>query len=216
MATVAQHLAAKELVERLDPSLTPAESLAVRAVAHHETKYGRAWPEGHGKGSFNMGAIMTGENAKVTCSGFTHKDSNPEGEFLGCFKVYNSEEDGFRDLIRVMLKSNVRAAASNGDLRGVASAMFDNHYYTGTAADDKTNIDRYHQALRRNLTDILAATGESDTYIPVTPRNLRPILLTLTAAGLFAMVSYGALSLLSKPSRKPATSRMRGGRPLQG
>lgn len=213
MATAAGHNAAKELVERIDPSLTPAESLAVRAVAHHETKYGKAWPEGAGKGSHNMGAIMTGELGEA-CTGFRHKDSNPDGSFTGCFRIYPDDEAGFRDLIKVLLKSNVRAAAGNGDLHGVARAMFDNHYYTGTSKDPETNVNRYEEALTRNLAEIVAATGEENTYTPPKSRKLRTITLALTGAGLFAIVAYGALSVLS--GRPKPNDGLRGARTARG
>lgn len=164
MTTQARHILIRNLLEEVDPNLTPEESLAVRAVAHHETKYGEAWPEGHGKGSFNMGAIMTGESSSE-CTGFTHKDSNPEREFTGCFRIYRTPEEGFQHLVKVLLKPNVRHAASTGDLYDVAKAMFDNSYYTGTSKDPNVNIARYHTALRRNLDEILKATGETDPFL---------------------------------------------------
>jgi len=203
VTTVAGHQSAKAIVDRVDPSLSAAESLAVRAVAHHETKYGKAWKEGQGKGSNNMGAIMTGQS-EAECTGFSHPDSNPDGPFTGCFRIYESEDAGFKDLIRVLLKSNVKGSASNGDLRGIARGMFDNHYYTGTSKDDETNVTRYHDALRRSLDEILAATGEKDPFKQkaVSSRGLGR---ALTVASLLAIVGYGAYYILVP---RPGTRRV--------
>lgn len=196
------HSEAKALLDVVEPSLTVAESQAVRAVAHHETKYGEAWPEGRGRGSNNMGAIMTGQSEE-NCTGFQHPDSNPERSFTGCFKVYPSREAGLKDLVRVMLKSNVRTAANRGDLHGVAAAMFDNHYFTGTSKDPETNILRYETALRNSLDSMLPVTAESDAFQRNNGENSgkkpRGILLL---AGVSAILVYGAVSL-SKGLNKP-------------
>jgi hypothetical protein len=199
MSSAEQHKKAKAAVEKVDPSLTAAESQAVRAVASHETSYGTGWKDGEGAGSFNMGAIMTGETADA-CSGFKHGDSNPDEKFNGCFKVYPSESSGYRDLIRVLLKSNVRNAARKGDLLGIARAMFDNHYYTGTSHEPEVNIERYHDALRSNLDSIIAATGEKDAYTPKAPN--KNLLRNLTiGVGLLAL-AYGAKKFLwDKPAK---------------
>lgn len=214
MTAAALHTQALETVELVDPTLSKAESQALRAVAAHETQYGTGWEQGHGAGSNNMGAIMTGETAE-TCSGFTHGDSNPDKPFTGCFKVYSTPEKGWADLIRVMLKSNVRTAANRGDLRGVAAAMFDNHYYTGTSHDPNTNIERYFSALRRNLDEIIQATGEADEFEPkanTASGKTRGKGLLLTA-GVLAL-GYAAYKYFSKPARSnPVVMRPPGGEP---
>jgi hypothetical protein len=200
-----KHAEAKALLAQVDPSLTPAESQALRAVASHETGYGEGWKEGQGAGSFNMGAIMSGEKEEA-CSGFLHGDSNPDKQFTACFKSYPSREAGLKDLVRVMLKSNVRAAANRGDLLGVARSMFDNGYYTGVSHDPATNIERYHAALRRNLDSILAATGESDSF---EKRGRGTLTRVLLVAGIAVTVGYGASKLFSGSSRPG----LRGGGP---
>lgn len=182
MASRAGHILARSLLSEVDPSLTPAESLAVRAIAHHETKYGEAWPEGRGKGSFNMGAIMTGE-PEGACGGFTHADSNPSRSFTGCFRVYDSPSSGYRDLIAVALLPNTRAAANRGSLGGVARAMYDNGYYTGVSKDPDTNIARYRDALTRSVTEITGNTGESNPFSrSLTGRAILGILLLVSVA----------------------------------
>lgn len=189
-----RHVEAKALLAQVDPSLTPGESQAVRAVASHETSYGEGWKEGEGAGSFNMGSIMSGEKEEA-CSGFLHGDSNPDKEFTACFKSYPDRESGLKDLVRVMLKSNVRASANRGDLLGVARAMFDNGYYTGVSHDPSVNIERYHSALRRNLDSILAATGESDAF---EKRGRGTLTRTLAVAGIAVTLGYAVSKLLSR------------------
>lgn len=199
-----KHREAKALLAQVAPDLTPAESQAVRAVASHETSYGEGWKEGEGAGSFNMGAIMTGETAEA-CSGFLHGDSNPDKSFTACFKSYPSREAGLKDLVKVVLKSNVRASASNGDLLGVARSMFDNGYYTGTSHDPEVNIERYHAKLRSNLDSILAATGESDAFEQKAGRGT--LTRVLAFSGIAVILGYGAKALFS---RGPASSSVRG------
>lgn len=194
-----RHQEAKALLDEVSPDLTSAESQAARAVASHETGYGENWKEGEGAGSFNMGAIMSGEKEEA-CSGFLHGDSNPDTKFTACFKTYPDRESGLRDLVKVMLKSNVRAAANRGDLLGVARSMFDNGYYTGTSHDPETNIERYHAKLRANLDSILAATGEPDSFEKKSRSNLARL---LAAGGIAVILGYGAKRLFSSPSNNP-------------
>lgn len=195
-----RHVEAKELLDRVEPGLTAAESQAVRAVASHETSYGEGWKEGEGAGSFNMGAIMSGEKEEA-CSGFLHGDSNPDREFTACFKSYPSREAGLKDLVRVVLKSNVRAAANRGDLLGVARSMFDNSYYTGVSHDPNVNIERYHTALRRNLDSILASTGESDAF---EKKSRGTLTRALAVAGIAVTLGYAVTKLLSRGTSRPS------------
>ncbi len=194
------HREAKETLSRVDPGLTAAESQAVRAVASFETSYGEGWKAGEGAGSFNMGAVMSGEKEEA-CSGFLHGDSNPDKQFTACFKSYPSREAGLKDLVKVMLKSNVRAAANRGNLLGVARSMFDNGYYTGTSHDPEVNIERYHAKLRSNLDSILASTGEKDRFAPKSRVSVTRVLAFAAIAGI---IGYGAKSLLMPSPTKQA------------
>lgn len=182
MTSVAQHVLALNMVSQAIPELTPEESLVVRAVAHFETKYGEAWPEGKGKGSFNMGAMMTGDKSAETCTGFVHQDSRPgkSGEpdvvqFKGCFKVYPSPQAGFRDLAARLFNTRhdpskvIKSAANAGDIRSVAQGMFDSRYYTGTSKIPEENVNRYTTKLTESLDEITKATGERNPFLGEPP-----------------------------------------------
>jgi hypothetical protein len=119
------HLEAKALVDSLP--LTPAESLYTRAVALHETHYGDAWKEGFGKGSNNMGSVTTPSPDALS---FRHGDSSFDdtkgavAPYTTWFAGYPSPLDGFKGLVRTLLKTNVKAALLRGDLEGAVAAQY--------------------------------------------------------------------------------------------
>jgi hypothetical protein len=163
------HAQARAVLAQVSPSLTPAESLAVRCVAWHETNYSRGWT-GEGAGSHNWGAVTKAMPCDAA-TGFLHRDSRPDPERPGevlhyttCFRRYPSAEAGAADVARHVLKANVREAIAKGQgLRGVAEEMYRNGYYTGTSHNPETNIQRYTTALEKAKRVITAATGEADT-----------------------------------------------------
>lgn len=182
------HAQFKELVDRVIPDLTPAESMALRAVSWHETNYGAGWgnpqhtaePE-KAKASRNLGAITMKPLSKnpdgtVECGegGFRHGDSRRDessGEVVRyetCFRAYETWEDAVRHLAKVLLKKNTRDAANSGSLHNVATAMRDNSYYLGTAKTRRGQIEDYRRALERAKASILSGTGEPDP-LPLTP-----------------------------------------------
>lgn len=174
------HTQAKQIFERVAPDLTKAERLVAQAIALHETSYGAGWKDGHGAGSHNWGAIM--RPAGDAGPFFETADSRPPEEaggaaigFVGRFKVYPSDDDGARDVVRVGLKPNVRAAAKAGDLQGVAEAMHANHYFTGTSFDREVNIARYRDALSEALKAIVGGTGESLPFVLAAARAPAPL-----------------------------------------
>ncbi len=148
------HLQAKAIVDSALPSLSPAESLALRGVSVLEGNYG-SWGNDPllGAGSNNMGSITDGSYrpgsdplnpTPPNANQFLHKDSRPwtpqdggtippDGQihYVTAFKKYPSPGSGFQDLASVMLKPNVRQAVSSGSLRNVSAAMRANKYYFG-------------------------------------------------------------------------------------
>ncbi len=197
---------AKNIVGLVGPELTPQESLAVRAVARHESNYGAGWGKGlstAGEGSNNWGAIT------MSCDSegpkFVHKDSRFDSKlgqvvtYETCFRAYAMPEDGALHLIEVLLKPNARAAANRGNLYAFATAMRDNNYYLGTASTRKGQIDAYYKALRRNVDRIVTNTGEPDGFKGGTG------LFSATAKGgglgfplLLGVVGIGAVLLLGR------------------
>lgn len=170
------HVEIRDLVSRIAPELTPAESLAARAVAWHETRYGLGW-KNDGVGSFNMGAITV---KCGTAPSFKYEDSRFDAEknaivkYETCFRKYVNESDGMRDVIRTALRSNVRDLLAKKGLRGVAEGMYANKYYLGTAPDAETNIQRYHQALESAVNVIRRDTREPVPFVQRAPEFLPP------------------------------------------
>lgn len=165
------HSDAKSLLELVSPEISVPERLAAQGVALHESSYGAGWKEGHGAGSHNWGAIMRPSSDSGPF--FETEDSNPSGAFVGHFKIYPDDAAGALDVVHVALKPNVRTAAVSGNLRGVAQAMFDNHYFTGTSQTASVNVLRYEAALRAAIEKIVAETGEANPF-PKAPGATTP------------------------------------------
>ena len=163
------HADAKRIVDEL--GLTPAESMVVRAVGWLESGgapgggYGSGW-SGACAGSRNWGAITAFNWDGPTC---TTQDSRYDEETGGVikyttqFRVYETDEQAAADLARVVLKSNVRAAARRGDLHGVSRAMRDNAYYIGIEPYEQA-IDTHAKRMRQAVDSITTATGEPDPF----------------------------------------------------
>lgn len=166
------HLEAKLAADSI--GLTPDESLAVRLVAWHETKYAKAW-KGDGAGSNNMGAVT----GKGDAGSFRHGDSRNDGggviQYTTDFARYSTPAAGLRGLARVMIDNElVRQAIRAQDIRAIAHAMYVDSYYTGINPRSKTaegrrelalpgdaaNVDAYTSALMNAYVAITAATGE--------------------------------------------------------
>lgn len=161
------HTQALAIVTSADPTLTPAENLAVRCISWHESNYGGGWKP-PGVGSNNWGAITK----RMPCdesTGFMYQDSKPDGNggvitYRTCFRRYPTPEAGALDVIKVALKPNVRALIATKGLRGCAEGMFANHYYTGVASTPEANIAAYTKALENAKRAILAETKERDPF----------------------------------------------------
>lgn len=173
------HIEAKGIVDGLeelglvDP-LTPVESLFVRMVASFETNYGRGWKPGEGAGSHNWGAITfkpKGEASDECAGGFAHEDSRFDPKtgkvetYVTCFKAYEDDEHGAADVVRTVLKPNVRAALRGLSVRAGAAAMHDNKYFLGTKPTAAENVDAYTKKLNEQLRKITEATGEPDPFV---------------------------------------------------
>jgi Putative peptidoglycan binding domain len=140
---------AYELSMRVAPELTEAEREYVLMVARHESYYGRAQKPPVWVGTFNWGAIQgTGP-----AGSFTTTDAHEDGSaYAGKFKRYNSHEEGFADLVRVLLKANVREALKEGDATAAVTFQRANRYF-------EAPLEKYRAALIRNYAAWAAAMG---------------------------------------------------------
>jgi peptidoglycan hydrolase-like protein with peptidoglycan-binding domain len=180
------HLEAKQTILRALLFLSDAQRLVVQGISLLETGYANWGPDPlKGAGSNNMGAITDGsyrQGQPADSTQFLHQDHRPataqeiaSGDFIilhgdkvkvytTAFKKYPSPEEGFADVARVALKPNVNAAIVANDLYGVSSAMFANHYYTGSSPTAKQNIDAHDRALSNAIHSIISATGDINPF----------------------------------------------------
>lgn len=132
-------------------NLSAAEKQYVLTVARHETFYGKGW-KGEGVGSFNMGAVQT--SSKDPNTTFLHIDHHADGkEYTAHFKKYPSADAGLDDLIRILLRDNVKAALSVGNGDEAVTSQRANHYF-------EAPLSLYQKALRRNYESFLKNTNE--------------------------------------------------------
>lgn len=161
------HKEAKILVDSL--GYTHNESLFVRAVAWHETNYGRGWKQPGGKEAHNWGAITS---IQAGPPNFRAKDSSYEaGQYETWFKGYIDDRAGVQDVYRHAVlgvpyhRADVQKALAEGNLYAAVDGMYINGYYMGThkhgeAPGDIANIQDYFGAVEKAIEAIVAETGE--------------------------------------------------------
>jgi hypothetical protein len=138
------------IAKRAAPTLTEAEIQYALAVARGESFYGKGW-KGEGVGSKNWGAVQGSGPA----GSFSNKDHHADGTaYTGKFKRYQSDEQGFLDMARILLKQNVRDALARGSLRDAVFAQHSNRYF-------ELAPEKYLQAVLRNYAALTNNTGWS-------------------------------------------------------
>jgi hypothetical protein len=96
-------------------------------------------------------------------------------------------------MIRVLYKpsSGALAAASRGDLTGMATAMFNAHYYTGFGATPQDRINNQIKRMKRALVEISKAFDEPEALrVGVGAGSGRGGLMTIFAVGAAGLVAY--------------------------
>lgn len=205
---------AKAIVERIAPELglSPAEQLAVRLVAKHETGYGGRW-KGNGVGSNNWGADTT--TSTTPGKFFEHGDTRYDpatGKVIAYethFNRYPTPEDGARGVARFLLfkkqdpargrLENVTAAIKAGSLLDLAAAMRANRYYLGTKPYAES-IGDYHHALLRAYRDVQADTGE-EHFGPKAQQPSQPSLPSSGSVSRYLLALSESLPVLREGAR---------------
>lgn len=174
---------------------TLPEAQIAQAVAWGESNYGMGW-KGDGVGSNNWGAVQSGKLPCDPATEFEYTDTNPTSSgasipYRICFRRYPTAADGATHFIQVLYKKrpSVLAAASNGDLLGVSTTMYDSLYYRGVGPSREARIAGHHKTLRANVALIAKANNES---MPVAQSSgllsakigWKTVLLVLGAGGL--------------------------------
>ena len=146
------------------PPPTEAHLHVAMCVARHETRYGRSW-QGAMIGSHNWGAIQAGRPPAKTGYSRLYQDSHPNKNgsntsYAICFREYPTDEDGARDLLRVLFAKRpfVLRAAETGNLKSVAKEMHATGYFEGFGATIEDRIRGYQNALWRVYQTILLNT----------------------------------------------------------
>jgi hypothetical protein len=126
--------AAYEIALRAEPTLSEQERQYALTVARGEGFYGKGW-KGPGVGSKNWGAVQGAGPA----GSFQNVDHHADGSsYIGKFKRYNSDEEGFADMARVLFKGGKRGAKGSkaikdalarGSLRDAVFAQHANGYF---------------------------------------------------------------------------------------
>jgi len=142
----AADLAAYKIALRAGSGLTEAERQYTLTVARGEGYYGKGWKEGFGAGSHNWGAVQGTGPAGF----FNTEDSHADGsKYVGKFKRYNSDSEGFSDMARILLKPNVKAALKRGSLKEAVYAQHSNKYF-------ELAPEKYLSAVVRNYGKLVA------------------------------------------------------------
>jgi hypothetical protein len=171
---------AYKVAQRAGAKYTEAERQYVLAVARGEGFYGLGWKPGEGAGSHNWGAVQ----GQGSAGSFQHLDHHADGTpYHTAFKAYATDDEGFADMARILLKPNVRAALnSNGSLRDAVYAQHANGYFELDPA-------KYLAAVVKNY-NTLAATGMFKPLLSEEGRSTSVLGLAVVGLGLLAGGRY--------------------------
>jgi hypothetical protein len=175
------HKDARSVVEvaflrRFGRAPTRPEAQCVQAVGWLETNYGGGWKPGEGLGSNNWGAITAG--GSWTGATFEHRDSRPRPDgtnewYVTKFRAYKTPADGAEDLVRVVYQLvigrgpsldrsvMVLRPATQGDVLGVSTGLYDSKYYAGFGKNRDERIAGHYAKMIRSLRQIAKAIGEA-------------------------------------------------------
>ena len=131
---------AYETTKRAAPNMPEKERQYVLTVARGEGYYGLGWKIPGAIGSNNWGAVQgTGP-----AGSFVHLDHHADGTpYHADYKRYNTNDEGFLDMARIILKPNVKSALSKGSLREAVYAQHSNGYF-------ELNPEKYLSAVLKN------------------------------------------------------------------
>lgn len=198
---------AYEIAKRAAPSMPEKERQYVLTVARGEGFYGKGWgsPSANtiaksqeygltgyeGQGSNNWGAVQ----GQGSAGGFSHVDYHADGSsYVGTYKRYNTPEEGFLDMARIILKGGkrrelgeqeIKAAINKGSLRDAVFTQHKNGYF-------ELAPEKYLSAVMKNY-NILTINNDWKELLSEKGTNLlAKIVKIIGGAGLITLVGYGA------------------------
>jgi hypothetical protein len=162
----------KGAIQKVLNETTPnrGEVVATFACALHESRFSYGWT-GAGVGSFNEGAIQCG-GWKGKRFVYVDTHPNPDGtstKYTACFRAYDTEQDGWNDLARVMYtgrRERVRIAAANENWLGVSETMRSTGYYEGFGKTLGDRVANHARAMAKGINRALKVYGDVPIIIP--------------------------------------------------
>lgn len=187
---------AYEVAKRAAPNLTEAERQYTLSVARGEGFYGRGWgtPSAatiakskeygltglEGAGSNNWGAVQGTGSAGA----FKHVDYHADGSaYTANYKRYATPEEGYLDMVRIILKPNVKEALKKRSLRKAVFAQHSNRYF-------ELNPEKYLSAVMKNYGTLTTNVGWSQILSEKGITILSTLLLVGAVAGGTALYVY--------------------------
>lgn len=147
-------IAAYTIAKRSRPTLSEVERQYALVVARGEGFYGKGW-KGPGEGSKNWGAVQGNGPA----GSFSNVDHHADGSsYVGTFKRYNSDEEGFGDMADILYRGGkrkqagskaIKDALARGSLRDAVFAQHANGYF-------ELDPEKYLIAVKRNYDQLTA------------------------------------------------------------
>lgn len=142
------------IAKRSRPTLSEVERQYALSVARGEGFYGKGW-KGPGVGSKNWGAVQGSGPA----GSFSNVDHHADGSsYVGSFKRYNTDEEGFGDMVDVLYRGGkrkevgakaIKDALARGSLRDAVLAQHANGYF-------ELDPEKYLIAVKRNYDQLTA------------------------------------------------------------
>lgn len=147
-ASAGSDIAAYGVAKRSRPELSEVERQYALTVARGEGFYGKGW-KGPGVGSKNWGAVQGNGPA----GSFSNVDHHADGSsYVGTFKRYNTDEEGFGDMADVLYRGGkrkavgakaIKVALARGSLRDAVFAQHANGYF-------ELDPEKYLEAVMQN------------------------------------------------------------------
>lgn len=154
---------ARGVLRRVWPASTlpasPTALQAAQAVARGETYYGRGWKNAC-TGSRNWGALQSTDGTGCAATDTHPTASGASVPYAARFRVYDTDDAGAADFLRVLLRGGVSAALAAGDAQAIAAAMHANGYFEGFGATVEDRIRNYASAIAKNARAVAAGNAE--------------------------------------------------------
>lgn len=175
--------AAREILVSVWPDGSATAIQAAQSISRFEGNYGAAW------GANNWGAIQCGSIAPCPPGCVEVTDSHANGEkYQGCFRIYDSPEQGALSFIKLLRKRATDDALNSGNADLIAATMRANGYF-------EAPVERYASAIASNAASIAHAMGETLLVMRADDMPAIPLVESppsIATLGILGLLAYGA------------------------